>query len=346
MNSIDGRTLRTIWLSLLLIVAWTGQAAAQVPSDSIDVWTLQLQSGTLVERMDAAGKLRAVHESELTAAARQALVDELVRVNEFLLRNEPLPGAADLTGEDVGEYYLDLVAAVARLRTREADLALVPAVGVSLGTARRAARLGDEGVVLLAELVERGYETASATEALGLAWFWADSTGAPLSEASRNTIVRTLTRAGASDTFGVMVGAASALEYMNDPAFLPLARYMAERAEAERLLALGVLRTTTLPALEEAAASATPLELTEGSVRATAVVCGDATAGPRLGACRALENDYENALRHLRAGRAGPARRVFQAIIQRADAALEAAAITDGEHALIAGGARQVLDRL
>ncbi|MBW3553713.1 MAG: hypothetical protein KY466_09385 [Gemmatimonadetes bacterium] len=51
-------------------------------------------------------------------------------------------------------------------------------------------------------------------------------------------------------------------------------------------------------------------------------------------------------MEHLRARRTGPAANVLNSVITRADQALDVGAFDEEEHALIAGGVRQVLERL
>lgn len=346
MNTMRWSPTRFMAAVVLLVAGSAGSAVAQVPQDSVEAWATQLQSGPLADRMAAAGKLAELDAQALTPAARQALIDELDRVHGFLLRGEPVPDADSIEGHDVGEYYLALVVAVAGLRTRQADRALIPAVGVSDGVAKRAAQLGDEAIPLLAEMVDRGYESRSAIETLALAWFWADSTGASLSDVSRATILEKLGQMAETDTLTAGLGVAVGLRHIGDPAFLPLGRFLEERAVRENLYFLGIVRGWTIPALEAVVASTDVTGLAEASARLTAALCVDARPSPRQGACTALRNQYETALEHLRAGRARPARTALQAIVQRAQEAARIGAISEAELALIGGGARQVLDAL
>ncbi|MBW3553714.1 MAG: hypothetical protein KY466_09390 [Gemmatimonadetes bacterium] len=181
MTTMNART-RVVTVVLAATLGGSAPAGAQTAADTLESWTEALRSGSLGERVNAAGKLALRDDlAELPPETQGALVAELERVNGALLGGLPLDGQEDLRGEDFGEYYMNLVAAVGHFDSREARTALIPAVAVSVRTRQRVAVLGDEAVRRLSDLIARDYEAYAALETLALAWFWADSTGAPLS---------------------------------------------------------------------------------------------------------------------------------------------------------------------
>ena len=108
------------------------------------------------------------------------MIAELVRLHAGMMsgsQQNPSEG-----GELFADYYMNLVSEVAALRTKDAGVALAPAVAVSSGIARFVARQGDAGVAAVIPVLAQGYEVSSALETLGFAWFWADSTASPLSD--------------------------------------------------------------------------------------------------------------------------------------------------------------------
>src|SRR6185312_8243913 len=145
------------------------------------------------------------------------------------------------------------------LRTTDAALALVPAVEVSSAVEHRVARYGgDSAVTLLANLVGQRHSPDDALETLGLVWFWSDSTGSALSDASRGRIITTLTSATATGDDEDMLGVSAALRYAQDPAFLALAQTLRAVAAAQGTLgAFTVQRLdgSVFPALTAAAAA-------------------------------------------------------------------------------------------
>lgn len=341
MTGMIGRT----WLLVAALAAVSGALApssAQTPGDTVRAWTEALRSGTLVERITAAGKLaRRDDVAGLPLETRSALIAELERVNRALLDERPLDGQEELRGEDFGEYYMDLAAAVGRFDSREARRALIPAVAFSGRTQQRVAVMGDEAVRGLSELIDRDFETTAALETLALAWFWADSTGAPLSDLSRAAVLDHILEQIARDEN--RMGAVGALEYTGDPAFLPLAELVASRGGS---LASGIAGAWVVPALQARAEGSDALDLARGTERLIRLVCRDAPSGSRSDACAPIARDHALAVERLRAGRTDPLAGILDRVIRRADDALRAGTLSPEEHALIAGGARQVLDKL
>jgi hypothetical protein len=342
------RTSLTLALFALTaaLTATPAVGVAQAPAESIAVWTQQLQSGTLADRVHGMGRLAGLNPRSLPAATQQAVVAELSRINEALENNVPVDGATALGAEGFGEYYLDLARTARSLGTPEANRALILSVGVSLGIARRAARQGDAAILSLAHMIDQRYEPQGALETLGLAWFWADSTGAPLSDASRVVIVRALFAASHDPSPDFSAGVGAALRWIGDPAFLPLAQAITDQAQASGNVFLGYYRTQTLPALTAALNKVSPLASAMRTRRVVGLLCSGTVSGPRQGACESLANELDAAIAHLRAGRTRPAANVLEGLAHRAEDALAIGALTQDEATLIAGGARQVIARL
>ena len=323
-------------------------AAGQAPAESIAVWTERLRSGSLTDRADAIGKLAAQNPQLLPSGTRDAIVAELRRINDATLNDAPIDGIDALNSEAFGEYYLDLSATAARFGTPEANRALVLSVGISRGAQRRAARLGDAAIPVLQQMIDRDFEPADALETMALAWFWSDSTGAALSDESRLAITQAIVTAVRSPSAKLRSGVAGALYLIGDPAFLPLAQGAAALAQANQDpdLDAGYIRIRALPTLESALQRLSPIDDAERTNRVLRLLCAAPSSGPRRGACESLQNQLDDALAQLRAGRGTAAVNVLNAVADRADTALRDGAITDDEHALIAGGVRQVVARL
>lgn len=337
---------RGLCLALVLSAAAMPCAGAQAPGDSVAAWTAALQSGTLPQRIAAMSSLAPLG-AQLPAGTQVAVLAELERVSQAMLSGAPIPGAADAGSEAFGEYYVNLAATAGTFRTPTADRALVPAVGVSAGIQRRVARLGDEGIPQLAAMIVADYQPADALETMGLAWFWADSTGAPLSDQSRRTILSTLF-AAASGSPELKSGLDGALRNMNDGALLPFATEIVRRALAanDMDIDVGYLNTRVIPALRTAASGVSTTDLARRTRRLVVSLCAGVTSGPRQGACQSLTNQLDNAINQLASGQNGPARNVVQALIARADHARSDGAITDLEYSLIVGDAQLILARL
>jgi len=342
---------RALLTPVLLTVTATlagapSSGAAQAPAESIAVWTQQLQTATLADRLYGMGRLAGQRPQSLPAATQQAIVAELSRINDALENNVPIDGATELGPEGFGEYYLDLARTARSLGTPEANRALILSVGVSLGIQRRVARLGDAAIPSLAHMIDQRYEPQGALETLGLAWFWADSTSAPLSNASRLVIVRELFAASHNPDPDFSAGIGAALRWIGDPAFLPLAQAITDQAQASGNVFLGYYKIETLPALTAALTRLGPLASTVRTRRLLGVLCSGTVSGPRQGACESLANELDAAIAHLQAGRTRPAANVLEAVAHRADDAVAIGALTQDEATLIAGGARQVIARL
>jgi hypothetical protein len=337
-----------------LLVAWAvaagvacgrgAGAEGEAQGDSVAVWVEVMKSGALDDRVAAAGKLAAQEPASLPPAAREAVVAELRRLNDALLGRRPIEGLDELDPESFGEYYLDLATMAARFESPEADRALILSVGVSRGVQRRVARLGDGAVPVLAEMVARDYQAADALQAMALAWFWADSTGAPLSERSRAMILDALVAATRSPSYSLRRGAATALALSGDPALLPLVDTFRSAASqtGERLI-VAALDAEAAPRLEAAAASLGARAVATRSLRILRLICRQ-TAGAKEPACTRLAERFSTAVAALEAGRAEEAARALEDVARVAEAA--AGAFTEEERALILGGARLVIGRL
>ncbi len=326
-----------------LAILLNGSLSGQAVPDSLTAWADRLRTGSLVERIDAAGKLAQEAPESLPVSVRSAMIGELNRINGLLINGTPVPGADEL-GDEFGEYYLDLVIPTAHFRTREATEALVASVGAGGGIQRRVARAGDTVVPRLVELIERGYQPGDGLETLALAWYWADSTGAALSVDSRAEITRMLVNAGQSPSYGVRRAAPTSLSRTGDPAFLPLADALLARARAanERLIE-AALRRETLPALTHAAGRLTTVELSHRVQRVLVALCATPAPGVRRGECTSIQDQYAAALRHLVAGRLRSAEQGFSALQHHLGQPPALAAFTALERALLLGGVEMVM---
>lgn len=335
-------------LSVVLFALEPTRAYAQALPDSIARWTRVMQVGTLLARDSALTRLAVLPQETLPAETRRVLVAELNRVHQATLSG----AAYGAPGEAVGliaDYYMDLVAVVARFGTQEARLALAPAVAVSVGISQQVAQLGDTGVAVLMPLLRRRYNEQDVLETLGLAWFWADSTGSPLSDRSRAQIVAALTAAGFSGLHTDLLGIQGALRAIHDPSFLPLAQSVHDLAAARGVIGRSTVVTMedeVIPSLTALAASRSLASLSSGFARLVAAVCGNAAAGRRKGACQSITNDVAAASDHLAKGQTTPARNVFNSVAKKIDSAYADGAFSDAEHALLAGNVAMLLQRL
>lgn len=322
-------------------------AIAQAHPDSLRAWAVQLEGGTLEQRAEAAGHLHASVPIGFPPLVQEVLIAELNRINDILVLGTGVPGAVELGGESFGEYYLDLTLTVASFDNPAATLALVRSIGVGGGIQRRVARQGDPVIGELANLVHQDYQPGEALETLALAWFWADSTGAPLSAESRAVIAREIVAATSSSNYSLLRSAADVLELIADPAFLPLAQGFRDRAQAadERLVA-GALERGAIPRLYSVAADFSVLDLSSRIERAAAAVCAHASTGTKHEVCESSRRDLTAARAHLQSGRSGSARHVLEAVVIHAERALTEGVLEPAEADILAGGARMLLDRI
>jgi hypothetical protein len=335
---------RFLLLLLAGSIAGVRTAAGQGAADSVGIWTGIIQSGALPQRIDAMSSLANLPPARLTPATRAAIIGELQRISDAIMSGRPIPDASSV-GEAVGEYWITLASVVASFRSPEADRALVHSLPISAGIKRRVAGLGDEVVPELAAMIARNYQPAAALRTMALAWFWADSTGASLSDSSRATILHSLLGADTGNA-RLRSGIAGALLDIGDPAFLALATPLADRALARRDFSVDVvyLQQRAVPRLRSFADRLSPPELVSRTRRVLTLLC---RGNPnRQESCNALQHQLDQVTEHLGARRQAEARAALQVMIARADSDLSAGLLTDLEHALIAGGARQVLTRV
>lgn len=218
--------MRHLIAALLVLATGARALAGQATPDSVSLWTIQIGQGTSGDRAIALGKLSELPPVALPPNTQQAIIAELLRLNVELLDHAPW------SDDGAGDYYMSLVGAVASLETPDAYRALIPSVGVSSGVARRVARLGDEAVPALLDLINRSYEHDAALGTLGLVLRWADSTGAPLTSASRSLILQSFLQAYADTTYRLQLGLLMGLRSAADTSLLPLARALQAKALA------------------------------------------------------------------------------------------------------------------
>ena len=347
---------RAWWSDLLVAIAVAVVApttvSAQATADSVAYWTRIMQVGpSLAARDEALAYLSNIPPRQLPAETQRVLIAELDRVHRALKAGTDV-GAPGEIPEAFDEYYETLVLVVGTFGTKEAALALLSAVAVSSGVSRQVAQLGDTAVALL---IQQLYSATEADEhmgvfqSLGLAWFWADSTGRPLSDRSRAQITAALTTGALSGAHGDMLGVDIALEAMRDPAFLPLAQRLHDFAATQGVLGHSTevnTRLDRIPELAARVASRSTASLAAGLARIGTAVCGNDAAGRRQGACQSITNDIATASGHLAKGQTTPARNGFESVGRKIDDAFKAGAFSDAEHALLAGNVAMVLQRL
>jgi hypothetical protein len=319
---------------------------AQASPASIAAWTRTLRSGSLQQRSDALADLLRGPASALPPDTRDAFIAELNRLHVAMVTG--IPPASPGEGDLLADYYMSLVSTVTELRTPEAALALVPAVAVSGGAARRVARLGDAGVDAVLPLLARRYEVSSMLETLGLAWFWADSTHAALSDLSRARIVSAFLAAAASDSSDSYLGVMTAVENTGDPSFLPLLTSMRDRVDtlgAAGAVVASMLRTMVIPTLTARAATTSPASLASAVDRILQAICTPGSAG-RNGACESMTNDMARARRSIAMGQLREARTALATLSKHADGGVRAGVLQRLEHELVAGNAALITSRL
>jgi hypothetical protein len=331
---------------MLAECAFVLPAHAQSQADSVATWTQAVTSGSLLEKAEGVAQLARIPVANLPAQTRLVLTNELNRIGQ-LLDNGGVPGAETLGEEGLGEYYLDLAMTVAQLPGESAQRALIHAIDAGLGFQRRVARLGDAIVPELARMAEAGNTRAEALETMALAWYWADSTGAALSDASRQTILLALLAAPESDDYGVRRSAPEAFAMLGNPIFLPVAEAALAGALArDEELVAGALEAEVIPFLRGRVGQRTPAQQGAELQRAVGLLCAGVTSGPRNGACTSLTNELATGIRHLDAQRTQPARNVLTAVARNMDGFRDRGVFDSFEHALIAGGVRNLLTRL
>jgi hypothetical protein len=318
----------------------SGQQGAD--HDSIGAWTRRLRAGTFAEKSSAVERLRSAGGGALPSVTQDAIVAELTRVNAATAR---LPGSEEYDTEAAAEYGMDLAILAYEIHSRAATRALVPWIGMSTGFARRVATLGDEVIPLLADMAVEGPERTFALETMGYAWFWSDSTGAPLSDGSRTLILRSIMAAAADGTLRARLGAVRSVAATKDPAFHALAlAWAATRGFTASARLRQALQDGAIPTLERAEAAATPAQLAGRFERALAIAC---SIGPRTRRtfCQPVQSTALAATREVGHGRYSDARQSFLRIAARADEALRIGVLSRNEHALIAGTARRLAER-
>lgn len=328
-------------------------AAAQATADSVPIWTRAVQVGpSLADRDEALQRLASRRRTSLPAETQRVLIAELNRVHQ-VMKTGGRVSDPDSDPEDFAEYYDTLVMMVSAFETREAALALLPAIAVSSSVSSSVVKqLGDTVVSLLVQQLgstREDDEHIAVLQTLGLAWFWADSTGGPLSDRSRVQIAAALSRGTVSGSVPEMMGVELALEAMRDPAFLPLAQKLHDIAAHAGLLAQGVeadTRFDRIPQLTALAASRSTASLAAGLSRIVTAVCGNDAAGRRHGACQSIANDVAAASNHLANGRTTPARNGFESVGKKIDQAYADGAFSPAEHALLVGNVAMVLQRM
>lgn len=315
---------------------------AQTTTDSLPIWTSWVQSGSSVQKSRAIARLSEVPVALLPQSTQSVMIAEAERLNTARMS---LPsGSVEDPG---GDYYMSVVLAVARLETPAAYRAIIPGVGISRSIAERVALLGDEAVPELKALLARHSDPDATLATLGLVWFWADSTGAPLSAASRASILDALIDAYPDTSFQSQLGLSSALSTAGDAAMLSLA----VSAEAKLRAAGGPLTyvanemsevVSDLERRETKLSSGMIVRRLERNVRA---VCANRRA-PQQGTCSSLAQIVSEVARQIDNGRTAPARQGLDSMVGIAQRAHADGVLTDASYALVGGTAERLLRHL
>jgi HEAT repeat protein len=203
----------------------------------------------------------------LTPRASQISATGLTRLINLLSAEldgtVPHVGGETEDAEAFGEYMMSLTALVSRFNDPRAVPVLArQGVGITNGSMYRVAMAGDAGVApLVASWNANAHLRAGVIRTMGNLRFYADSTHAPLSAASRATIKDYLLRAATATEPWVRHAFVDAVSRIGDPAYLPIVsdmsahdtaavdgrRYIAASAAA-LVPALTVRRTSTTSA--------------------------------------------------------------------------------------------------
>ena len=315
---------------------------AQSTPDSVAIWTSQLERGTDASRAEALAQLSELPAAGLPAGTQRAVIAELRRLHAGMLASPPVPWKDDSTGE----YYMALVGVSASLGTKEAYRALIPSIGVSLGIGMRVARLGDEAVPALRDLIRRGYEKDVAIGTLGLVTFWADSTGAPLSLASRSAALQVFLQAFADTAFEAQLGLLMGLRNASDPTLLPLARAFQSQARATDDIFTANRLNPVILSLEARNRQLSLADLLRRVQRNVQSICERAAPSKRRGICQAVQNEMTESIRHIEHGDTQPARSGLASALKAAERARGGGYITPAEYAMITGGIQEIVSRL
>jgi hypothetical protein len=241
---------------------------------------------------------------------------------------------------------MSLVTAVAALETTAAYRALVPSIGVSLGVGQRVARLGDEAVPALRNLISRHYETDVALGTLGFVSFWADSTHSPLSATSRSQILQAFLSAYADTSSEAQLGLLMGLRSAADPTLLPLARALEAKARAGHDDFIAIRLGPVITSLEARRRQLSLADLLRIVVRNVHSICEGSSHGQRHGFCQSTENQIGTITRHVESGNTSAAKAGLGNVLKAAGHARASGSITPAEQLLIVGWTTEVLSRL
>lgn len=332
-------SLRRACYLLGLCVILSVPAGAQTSPDSVATWSAALSSGSLQERATAAANLAQV--SPLPASGQRAVLNELERLNA----QRRIAGTR--WADDVWEYWMALVQSAAGIPTDEARVALVPALSVSPGVARRVARGGDVVVPLIIERLVDRHDADRALVTLGYAWYWADSTGSPLTDASRGRILNTWIAAAGDTAFELRLGLSDALDAAGDATLLPLAELLQRQTAGQPgpdVLGGDIAHAVShLRALVGKMSTGDLVARTERTYR---LLCMDAPVARRRGYCNQLVNDFREVARHIERGQVEPARNGLASLQKSADRVFADGVLATVEHGLVVGNLALVTSRL
>jgi hypothetical protein len=333
---------RCLLIALLSIGFGLPSLQAQA-TDSVATWTATLQTGTVIQRGVAIERLSNLPAGMLPSATRSVMIAELNRLNGQRMRKE-----WNDAPEGTVDYYMSLVGAVAGVETPEAFRALIPAVGIGPGVGESVARLGDDAIPALQDMIAREFEKDAALSTLGLVWYWADSTASPLTAAGGAAIIASFERAYESSDLITLLGLKTGLRNTGDPAMLALAQALLAKTQAAGGIQIYIARAVpdVITALESRERTFTTPQLAARALRNIRFVCAAPGAGPRQGVCESLTNTMSESVKQIDAGQATPAKNGLANVIRIADRARADGVLNDAEYALTGGAAQRVLGRL
>jgi hypothetical protein len=334
----------TTALFLLTTVAAPIRAGAQVGRADVPTWEGTLTAPEWPLRARAVRRLSR-HASAITATGLTRLID--------LLRSE-LDGTAshiggeNEDGEAYSEYIMTLTHLVARFNDPRAT-SLLARQGIALTNSSvfQVAMAGDAGIApLVATWNENEHLRDGVIVTMGQMRFYADSTQAPLSAASRATIDDYLLRASAEPAPWVRQAFVDAVETIGDPVYLPIVSDMSAHDTATINGKRYVARNAGMiaPVLLQRREATAPLSLFASLQAQESAACRVEwlTGG---GICNSLSVKLTAAARGLARGQAAVARNVLDAFLSELTAQ-RGKAVNEHAYILLAGNAQYLMSRL
>ena len=315
----------------LILVSWTMVAGPVVAQDTDSLVRL-LDSSDWRVRATTLFNLAFVPQSELPAEFRPKVIELL----DDAAVNTPTP--MDTIGEGYGSYVIGLVTA-ALPYDDPASLRGMAFLGVQVNrnAKRFVASHGGTSIPLLDSNLLRFPDTVAVATTWGL------MLGEFSDRLTENERIQVLARIiGLTDSDQTLALAwAAAIGQL--PVMIPVLELIVENKPSDILLR----RTNeVLDLLQPLRNRLSPIENHQELADGLEAVCSDVSTESKRGACESMRNLLRDAGAHLAAGRVRATKNVLDAFVQRADQALLPGAISEVEHALLAGNARFLVERL